>query len=1150
MSKFRKGFVVSVMFITVLAMSVVVAPEAKATASAGSLIKMNGLSSVYYLGADSKRYVFPNETTYFSWYKDFSSVVTIPQSELESYSLGANVTMRPGTNLVKITTNPKVYAVEAGGNLVWVPSEAVASALYGSTWASRIVDVSDAFFTNYKTTSKEVSASAYPQGSLVKFGGTDVYYINTDGTASKVSSTAFDANRFNSAFVVNSTIAMPAAGSEIIAAVATITDASSGAGGVAVNPNAGTGLSVALAATTPASTSIIIGQTNAKMASFTLTASNDGDVTVNTIKVKRTGISSDSTLSALYLYDGATRLTENASVSSGYATWNNIGLKIAKGTTKTVTVTAKVAGSSGESVGISLMAASDITTDGATVSGSFPMSGNNMSVATATLAAVAFNATTTPTAGGTVDAGQTGFTVWKNQISVTTRKVTLESIRMRQIGSIANTDLKNFMFYVDGIQKGTTQQLSADGYLQFDFATPVELLSGTRSLEVRADVENGSTRTFSLSVRYDADVVVKDSEYGVSIASTGIPATSGSQTINSGTLSVTKATNSPAGDVVKDASNATLAKFDIKAYGEPIKIEYLRVFASSSKAGITSLRNGALYVNNVQVGSTANLLVSATGSTYTDYSLGSSLVVNPGAPVIVEVRADIYDTASTTAMAALDTLQVTMATYTNGAQRQSSLGYIDVPGTAVSANAVTIKTGSVTAAQYSAYGSRTIVVPQTAYKIASFVVTGNSSEDVNLSSIDLSFTASGTFTVADLTDVYVMYNGVSTSIKSTVAAATSTWSVAKTLAKNANATIDVYATIGSSITANDSIIVNLAVSGLTAQSSTSASSSTVGQTITVATGSIASALDAASPNSTLVKGGATVDAATFKFTTTNDSYSITDVTFTVGATGTTAVQTVVLKDANGTALGSTYLNSGTAQFSGLAIPVSANSTTKLTAALQLGSIGTGAGTSGANVAVTMTAFKANNSAGVQTSDVTTVAGNGIYVFKAIPTITVQALPTTVLAAGTQTVSKFSITADGTIDWKKLIFTVSSSGATGSAYALYNAADNSAIAGTATVSGASVAFVATDVQSVSGTKTYYLKATVGGSVTTGSYFSTSIANPQTSSTVGTYDTIATTTASFVWSDMSANGHATSTADWTNDYLVKNLPTDSQTMSFGN
>ncbi|MEA3450145.1 MAG: hypothetical protein U9Q85_04210, partial [Patescibacteria group bacterium] len=141
MNKLRKAIVVGVMTMTVLSMSVVVAPEAGAVAQAGDLIKMDGLSSVYYLAADGKRYVFPNEKTYFSWYSDFSSVVTIPQSELEGYALGANVTVRPGTKLIKITTDPKVYAVEPDGNLVHVPDEDTAETLWGTDWATRVIDI-------------------------------------------------------------------------------------------------------------------------------------------------------------------------------------------------------------------------------------------------------------------------------------------------------------------------------------------------------------------------------------------------------------------------------------------------------------------------------------------------------------------------------------------------------------------------------------------------------------------------------------------------------------------------------------------------------------------------------------------------------------------------------------------------------------------------------------------------------------------------------------------------------------------------------------------------------------------------------------------------------------------------------------------------
>ncbi|MFZ2804691.1 MAG: hypothetical protein WA001_05760, partial [Patescibacteria group bacterium] len=86
---------------------------------------------------------------YFTWYTDFSGVQIIGSSQLASIPLGKNVTYKPGVRMVKFTTDPKVYAVEKGGNLRWVTTEAVATSLYGSNWNQMIDDISDAFYSNY-----------------------------------------------------------------------------------------------------------------------------------------------------------------------------------------------------------------------------------------------------------------------------------------------------------------------------------------------------------------------------------------------------------------------------------------------------------------------------------------------------------------------------------------------------------------------------------------------------------------------------------------------------------------------------------------------------------------------------------------------------------------------------------------------------------------------------------------------------------------------------------------------------------------------------------------------------------------------------------------------------------------------------------------
>jgi|GEM_PF-1285660 len=132
----------------------------------GDLIKADS-PAVYYLGADGKRYVFPTQNVYLSWYKDFSTVKIMSAQDLSLLTIGGNVTYRPGVKMIKIETDPKVYAVDSYGTLRWLKNEAVAKALYGSNWSSKVDDVPDAFFTNYQMgTTIENTSDFNPQIAL------------------------------------------------------------------------------------------------------------------------------------------------------------------------------------------------------------------------------------------------------------------------------------------------------------------------------------------------------------------------------------------------------------------------------------------------------------------------------------------------------------------------------------------------------------------------------------------------------------------------------------------------------------------------------------------------------------------------------------------------------------------------------------------------------------------------------------------------------------------------------------------------------------------------------------------------------------------------------------------------------------------------
>ncbi len=141
-------------------------PTRAATLSPGDLIKASG-PSVYYYAQDGKRYVFPTEKTYFTWYSDFSSVKTVTDGELAALMIGGNVTYRPTVKLVKITTDPKVYAVGPGKQLRWIKTEALATELYGAAWATIVEDIPDTCFINYTIGADISVATDYDRSSIL-----------------------------------------------------------------------------------------------------------------------------------------------------------------------------------------------------------------------------------------------------------------------------------------------------------------------------------------------------------------------------------------------------------------------------------------------------------------------------------------------------------------------------------------------------------------------------------------------------------------------------------------------------------------------------------------------------------------------------------------------------------------------------------------------------------------------------------------------------------------------------------------------------------------------------------------------------------------------------------------------------------------------
>lgn len=769
MTKLRKIFAVSVIALTVVAMSGVATNGAKAAAQAGDLIKKDGLSTVYYLGSDGKRYVFPHESVFFSWYSDFSSVVTVSASELSSYPLGANIVMRPGTKLVKITSDPSVYTVSPNGVLHKIQSEADAIALFGANWAQRVVDVADSFFTNY-TIGTPLTSGQIPTGSLVKnSGSSNIYYY--DGTDYRLftSEAAFNANRLKSTDVITLATAITGSGTSISGFENGIAYTPQNITG-GIQPGQGTGLTVSLSANTPASATIPSNSARVEFAKFNLTASNDGAVTLTAIKLKRTGVGPYNDLSGVFLYDGDTRLTNSRTISSdtNMVEFDTLNFSIPAGTTKTLTVAANVGTNKTGNHAFSINAASDMTAGGATISGSFPVTGNTMSLSSTSAGTVTAGGYTSGMSNPAI--GDTATNVSKFSLVTATDDGYLKAITLKQDGNIDTALLSNYKLYQSTTELPVTYSVSGR-YVTLTLATPYKLVNGsTKTFFVKADIsastEAGKTIVFYLNNA--ADVLVTGSAYNFGMAPTitawDTAGESQTLTVQGGGVVISNK-SAAASDVKVNSTDVELMKVGIKANVDTVQIQKMTLSLATVKqtsggddyGTYLDADNDAAYdtgetllIKNIKIKDadtnqtlgSAKAITDATNwasgdvdvtlnFTYDDY-----FSVSKGTTRNVKVVADV-DSNQISNVTYQATLNFNTASFTVKDSNDTAITDI-VPATTISGNILTTKTSSLTVSRATTPESRTVVKGSVVDALGMIFATGSGAgNDVRVSGITL-----------------------------------------------------------------------------------------------------------------------------------------------------------------------------------------------------------------------------------------------------------------------------------------------------------------------------------------------------------------------------------------------------------------------------
>ena len=531
----KRAFTIAVVVTTLVwsvAATFAVAPRvaSAATPAAGSLVK-GSLSAVYYVGSDGKRYVFTNDKAYFTWYTDFSTVQKISDTDLAAITIGGNVTYKPGVKMIKIQSDPKVYAVAHGGVLRWVSTEAAAVALYGSNWNTKIDDISDAFFTNY-----------------------------TVGTPISSASDFTIANEQTNSPTINADKGL--------------------AGGGALN--------ITLASDNPAGATVTQNAQGVNLLKLNVTGA--GTITGLTFTRLGAGVASD--WGNVYLYNGDTRLTSGRSVNSttNQAAFSNLNIVVSNPMELTLVgdltcvglncVTAHA--NTGDASYFSLAAATDVVAS-ATVGGTFPATGNQFTISGSQGGSITVGTGSNPS---NPSMGQTGAELAEFKLTAGgAEDLSIRRIVLTNAGSGQLANLDNLEITTNGAVVASSPIVSGST-ATFVFAVPYVLGKGiARIFDVVGDLKAGNRAgvdTFALYVDQTYDIYATGNTYGAGVNVTDNFASNNAVTLTVQGGQITLASNGPTtGNIPVGANDAVLAKFAITSVNN-IEVDNLRMQINSS----------------------------------------------------------------------------------------------------------------------------------------------------------------------------------------------------------------------------------------------------------------------------------------------------------------------------------------------------------------------------------------------------------------------------------------------------------------------------------------------------------------------------------------------------------------------------------------
>ncbi len=839
----------------------------------------------------------------------------------------------------------------------------------------------------------------------------------------------------------------------------------------------GSGLSVS-AGVQPANGLAPYNAARIPFTNFTVSASNDGDVTLNSVTVQRGGASSDASFNGVELIDmnSGVQIGISKTLNSNHQATIGDPVVIPRGTSRTFTVAANrtTQGSHGGEVASFSVVAVNTS---AAVNGSLPIMGASHtineslvvgSVSTSTSSFVPPTGTTHTQTIGDAGVRFSGVKFTANSAE----DLRLYSIRWRQVGSASSADIANIMTVVNGTSYPVTT--STDGkYFTSTFPGGILIPKGNSiDAYVQGDLvgSNSSGRTIEFDIDKVTDTYFVGQLYGYGVGyspsySTQPSYKGDSFSVQAGTATtINKANEVTAQNIAVNVPNQVLGGFATNFLGEPVSVQTIKLTIATSSgftgAGpITSIsivdKNGAVVAGPIDEATSCTSGCQVVFSDTVTFPVGRSVYTVKG-----KVPSGVANNSTVI-------VSVDPSTWTNVTGQVSGNSVSLSGNTNFALNTMTVKAATVAITASSQPSAQTVVGGVQNFTFANIQIDASQSgEDIRISSLPVRYTGTASqLTGCQIWDGTTALNNGSRVINSLTSGADNSFTFDNSLVipKGSVKTLAVSCNVSSSANSGTHIFGVNSAGSFTATGVTSGVSITPTVTtsnsglMTIASGgkgSLTVTVDPSSPSYAPIAGGSTgVTTGVIKVHATNEAVNLTKLGLvltpgTSPASGNSASDYTQVYLYNGSTL------VGTATFTGSNTTATSTFTSSVTVPkdgdllLTVKADTSLVGTSQPGVSGDLLAVDPQNAEGSGVSSGATIQSGatagvaGLRLFRTYPSLAIDSLSSTGVADGRLMRFKVTANASGNVGIAKFTFAISTSTATVSNIGLYAYTDAS------------------------------------------------------------------------------------------------------------